>query len=182
MYCKTFTLLRHSGQEDEFLIRQCKEADLSDIMELQQKVYDELAAPELYAIVEEPEIHESLLEDYCYGTYHNGRMVAFTMMIANRISHRNYGTYIGYPEERLPKCVSLEITIVDSAYRGYGLQRLFVQIREEEAKRHGAEESFVTIAPGNEHSLKNFLKSGYEIVETRPLYEGAVRHILRKML
>ena len=77
MYCKTFTLLRHSGQEEEFLIRQCKEADLSDIMELQQKVYDELAAPELYAIVEEPEIHESLLEDYCYGTYHNGRLVAF---------------------------------------------------------------------------------------------------------
>ena len=121
MYCKTFTLLRHSGQEEEFLMRQCTEADLSDIMELQQ-------------------------------------------------------------EERLPKCVSLEITIVDSTYRGYGLQRLFVKIREEEAKRHDAEESFVTIAPGNEYSLKNFLKSGYEIVETRPLYERAVRHILRKML
>ena len=182
MYSKSFTLLRHSGQEEEFLIRRCTEADLSDIMNLQQKVYDELAAPELYAIVEEPEIHESLLEDYCYVTYHNGNMVAFTMMIANRISHRNYGTYIGYPEERLPKCVSLEITLVDSAYRGFGLQRLFVKIREEEAKRHGAEEALVTIAPTNEHSLNNFLKSGYEIIETKPLYDGAVRHILRKYL
>ena len=182
MYSKTFTLLRHSGQEEQFLIRRCTEADLSDIMNLQLKVYNELAAPELYAIVSEEDIHESLLEDYCYGTYHDGRLVAFTMMIANRISHRNYGTYVGYPEERLSKCVSLEITIVDGEYRGYGLQRLFVQIREEEAKRHGAEESFVTIAPANKYSLDNFLKSGYDIMETRPLYEGAVRHILRKML
>ena len=89
MYSKTFTLIRHSGQAEQFLIRRCTEADLSDIMNLQLKVYNELAAPELYAIVSEEDIHESLLEDYCYGTYHDGRLVAFTMMIANRISHRN---------------------------------------------------------------------------------------------
>ena len=182
MYSKNFTLLRHSGKEETFLIRRCIETDLSNIMKLQLKVYNELSDPGLYALVSEEDIHESLIEDYCYGTYHDDRLVAFTMMIANRISHRNYGTYIGYPKERLPKCVSLEITIVDSAYRGFGLQRLFVRIREEEAKRHGAEEALVTIAPNNDYSLNNLLKSGYEIIETRPLYEGAMRHILRKTL
>lgn len=180
MYSKTFTLPRKSGETEEFLIRRCTEADLSDIMDLQLKVYNGLCDPGLYAIVGEEDIAESLREDYCYGTYHEGKMIAFTMMIANRVSHRNYGTYVGYPDERLPDCVSLEITIVDSDYRGFGLQRLFVNIREEEALRHGAKESFVTIAPNNTFSLNNLLKSGYEIIETRPLYEGAVRHILRK--
>jgi hypothetical protein len=40
----------------------------------------------------------------------------------------------------------------------------------------------VTIAPGNEYSLANLVNAGYEIIETRPLYEGAVRHILSKQL
>ena len=182
MYSKVFTLLRKSGQKEDYLIRRCTEADLSDIMDLQLKVYKDICDPGLYALVDAEDIAESLIEDYCYGTYHNGKMVAFTMMIANRISHRNYGTYIGYPEERLPDCVSLEITIVDSAYRGYGLQKLFVQIREEEAIRHGAKEAFVTIGPTNKYSLQNFIDSGYEIIETKPLYEGAIRHILRKYL
>lgn len=182
MYSKIFTLPRKSGQVEVFLIRRCTVTDLSDIIDLQLNVYKGLPDPGLYALVDESDIEESLQEDYCYGTYHNGQMVAFTMMIANRVSHRNYGTYVGYPEERLPDCVSLEITIVDKEFRGFGLQRLFVQIREEEALRHGAKESLVTIAPDNTYSLNNLLKSGYEIIETRPLYEGALRHILRKRL
>ena len=104
------------------------------------------------------------------------------MMIANRYSHRNYGTYIGYPQERLGDCVSLEISLVDRDYRGFGLQKLYVTLRESVAKTIGASESLVTIAPDNEYSLHNLLESGYEIIETRPLYEGAVRHILRKKL
>ena len=181
-YYQELTLTRSSGQSMDFVIRSCTEDDLTDIMTLQQKVYDDMNAPDLYAIVGEEEIHESLLEDYCYGTYHDGKLIAFTMMIANRISYRNYGTYIGYPEDRQAKCVSLEITIVDADYRGFGLQKQFVALREKEALRAGAEEALVTIAPGNKHSLANFIKSGYEIIETRPLYEGAVRHILSKNL
>ena len=104
-YPKTITLSRKSGQKQDFLIRRCTEADLSDIMELQQKVYEDIGNPDLYAIVPEENIHESILEDYCFGTYVNDRLIAFTMMIANRISYRNYGTYVGFPEERQAKCV-----------------------------------------------------------------------------
>ena len=147
-------------------------------LDAQNRVYDRIAA-ELFP---RQKRIESLLEDYCFGTYHDDRLIAFTMMIANRISHRNYGTYVGYPEERQKHCVSLEISLVDRDYREFGLQRLFVSLREEIAKAHGAKEALVTIAPGNDYSLHNLLNSGYQIMDTRPLYEGAVRHILSKQL
>ena len=76
--------------------------------------------------------------------------------------------------------MSIEISMVDDDYRGYGLQKLFVNLREEEGRRDGATEALVTIAPGNKYSLANLQASGYEIVCTKPLYEGAMRHILRK--
>lgn len=181
-YPMTITLSRRSGQTMDFEIRKCTEKDLDDILNLQLKLYKELCEPGLYALVAEEDIHESLLEDHCYGTYHDGRLIGFTMMIDNRISHRNYGTYVGYPEERQKDCVSMEISLVDDDYRGFGLQKLFVSLREEIAKAHGAKEALVTIAPDNTYSLNNLLESGYEIIDTRPLYEGAVRHILSKQL
>lgn len=181
-YSKTIMLTRKSGETATFVIRQCTEDDLDAILALQLAVFEQLCDRSVYALVGKEEIHESLLMDYCFGTYHNGELVAFTMMIANRIGHRNYGTYVGYPEERQAKCVSMEITLVDDRFRGYGLQKQFVKLREDIARSLGAAEALVTIAPGNDFSLSNLINSGYEIIETKPLYEGAVRHILRKQL
>lgn len=179
---RLITLSRRSGLTMDFEIRRCTEEDLQTILKLQLKVYEDLCDPGLYALVSEEDIHESLLHDYCYGTYHDGRLVGFTMMIANRISHRNYGSYLGFPDERQSKCVSMEISLVDSEYRGFGLQKLYVALREEMARREGAEEALVTIAPRNDYSLNNLIDSGYEIILTEPLYEGAMRHILSKKL
>lgn len=46
----------------------------------------------------------------------------------------------------------------------------------------GATQAMVTIGPENTYSLHNLMKEGYEIIDTRPMYEGAMRHILRKEL
>lgn len=182
IYPKTITLSRSSGQEEEFLIHRCTETDLSDIMGLQYKIAESLPDPGLYAVLEEEGVHESLLEDYCFGAYCKGRLAGFTMMVANRVSPRNYGAYVGYPEERQKQCVTMELTIVDDDFRGYGLQKYFVNLREEEARRAGATEALVSIAPGNKYSLDNLINTGYTIVETRPLHEGKLRHILSKQL
>lgn len=181
-YPKTITLSRSTGESMDFVIRRCEEKDLNAILALQLKVFEQLCDRSVYALVGEEEIHESLIEDYCFGTYLDDELIGYTMMIANRVSHRNYGTYVGYPEDRQAKCVSMEISLVDDLYRGFGLQKLFVRLREEIARSLGATEALVTIAPGNDYSLANLVNSGYEIIETRPLYEGAVRHILSKRL
>ncbi len=179
---KTITLSRKSGQSQEFLIRRCVDTDLFDIMRFQRKIYEDLSDPGIYALVDEEDVLESLKLDHCFGVYLDGRLVAFTMMIANRRSYRNYGSYIGYTPHQQRKCVSMEITIVDETCRGYGLQKYFVRLREEIARKLGAREALVTIGPDNEYSLRNLIESGYEIIDTRTLYEGAPRHILRKML
>ena len=179
---KTLTLTRRSGEAQEFLLRQCDESDLYEIVRLQWKIYDAVDDPGIYALVEDDDILESLKEDYCFGVYLDNKLVAFTMMIANRVSDRNYGSYIGYTPEQQQHCVSMEITIVDEPCRGYGLQKVFVELREGIARELGATESFVTIGPENEYSLRNLQAAGYEIIETRTLYEGAQRHILRKYL
>ena len=128
------------------------------------------------------EIVESLKLDHCYGVYLDDKLVAFTMMIDNRCSVRNYGNLVGYTPEQQRKCVSMEITIVDEPCRGYGLQRYFVELRERIARNLGATEAMVTIGPENQYSLRNLIKEGYEIIDTRRMYEGAMRHILRKKL
>ena len=178
----TLTLSRRSGETEEFLIRQCEEADLFKIIMLQQKIYEDLSDPGIYAKVDEEDILDSLRKDYCCAVFRGRRMVAFTMMIVNRVSPRNYGSYVGYSPDRQKKSVSMEITIVDESCRGFGLQKLFVALREEKARSLGATEAFVTIGPDNKYSLQNLLDSGYEIIETRPMYEGAMRHILRRQL
>lgn len=178
----TMTLSRHSGEQQQFLFRRCDEADLPEFMALQKKISDEVNDPEIYSLVEEAEIREGLQEDFCVGVYLDDVLVAFTIMIANRVSPRNYGTYIGYSPEQQLKCVSMEITVVDEPCRGFGMQKLFVRFRENAARDMGATEAMVTIGPENTYSLNNLLSSGYEIIDTRPLYEGAMRHILRKEL
>ena len=181
-YPKTITLSRNSGQEEVFMIRRCTEADLVDVMELQYKIKKNLPDPGLYAVLEEEGVRESLREDYCFAAYCGDRLAGFTMMVANRVSPRNYGAYLGYPEERQKQCVTMELTIVDDDFRGYGLQKSFVRLREEEARRAGATEALVSIAPDNKYSLENLMNAGYEIIDTRPLHEGIIRHILSKQL
>jgi len=179
---KTIKITRKNGEEQEFVLRRCDEEDLHDIMHLQSKIFHEVSDPGIYSVVRAEDIIESLKKDYCYGVYLEDQLVAFTMMISNRVSSRNYGSYLGYPPKRQEKCVSLEISIVDEPCRGFGIQRYFVVLREDIARRKGATEALVTIGPSNEHSLNNLIMSGYKIIDTRPLYEGAMRHILQKYL
>ncbi len=181
-FSKNLTLSRRSGQKADFLIRRCEKTDLFDILKLRQKIYDDLSDPGLYALVDEEDILESLKLDHCFTVYQDGRLVAFTMMIDNRSSSRNYGTYLDYTPDQQRRCVSLEISIVDESCRGYGLQRYFVELRERVARDLGAAEALVTIGPENKYSLQNLMREGYEIIDTRQMYEGAVRHILRKEL
>lgn len=176
------TLTRRSGEARVFELRRCTEADLCDIMSLQQQVSERLHDPDIYVPINEDDFRESLMHDHFFGVYYEGRLIAATLMIDNRVSHRNYGTYVGYPPERLPDCVSMETTFVDEKCRGFGLQAHLTALRESYARELGATESFVTISPRNEHSLRNLMSMGYEILETRPLYGDAVRHILRKYL
>ncbi|MBQ6583495.1 MAG: hypothetical protein IJH77_06710 [Mogibacterium sp.] len=175
-------LRKKSGQEEVFLIRRCCPEDYGQIVALQDTICEGMPDDGVFVRIGNDHFAESLREDYCIGAYCGEEIAAFSLMVVNRRSKRNYARYAGYPEERMEHCVSMDLTMVHPDYRGYGLQRLFTEYREEEAIRLGATEAFVTISPGNVHSLANLTASGYEIIRTMDLYDGHPRHILRKYL
>ena len=45
----------------------------------------------------------------------------------------------------------------------------------------GASEGLCTISPDNPYSYRNFLVLNFEIIETRTMYGGKQRYILRKV-
>ena len=177
-----YTLFNKSGEQKSLLLRRCTVHDIPEILLLQDQVEAALPDRNIFVKTTDIEIRESILLDYCVGAFDQGNLAGFTLMIYGRVTPRNLGTYFGYGEEQLRGCVTYDTAFVDPCCRGFGLQRLFSSLRNEEAIRCGAREAFATVSPDNLASLKNTLANGFEIVETRIMYTGVVRHILRKTI
>lgn len=180
---KLFSLTRSSGESMDFLLRRCTPEDLDAMLALQNEVYEGLPKKHVYVVTPREDLLESIAEDCCLtAVAANGKMAGFSVMVNPRISPRNYGTMLGYRDEQLLRCVSFDLTVVSSEFRGFGLQRFFVKKRLEQANAVGAREAFSTIAPDNEYSLNNLLACGFEVIERRTLYGGYDRCLLRKTL
>ena len=179
----TITLTRKDGSEPrDFTIRACTTDDLSALLAMQEAVAETIADKHTFAVTSSAEISESLFLDRCFCAVLDGEMVAATAMIINRPSPRNAGSHIGYTEEEQKTCVTMEVTFILPAARGYGLQQIFFDMREEVALELGATQALTTISPDNEFSLNNALAKGYTVVAERALYGGLPRCILRKEL
>jgi hypothetical protein len=177
----TITLTRKDGTDPRtFTIRACTTDDLGAIMALQDEVYETVPDKDTFAITPIEEIEESLFLDRCYCAISDGKMAALTIMIINRPSARNGGSYIGYTEEEQKTCVTMEATFIAPSCRGYGIQQIFFGLREEAARELGAAEALTTISPDNEYSLANALRAGYTVVTQTAMYGGLDRYILRK--
>ena len=196
----------HSGSELELLIRRCTMDDLGDVMELQDKVVQKIAADmraeqpdpetddarhfhgqdmrsaELFISDPWEEMEHSIRNDFCIAAFDGDRMIGFSLMIADGTGEKNLGTVLGYDEERLKKCVNFETTFVDPDYRGYGLQRMFSDIRTQEALRLGATEALTSVSPDNQRSMANLTANGFVPVKAVVIYYGLTRLIMRKEL
>ena len=116
------------------LIRLCTREELEDILELQGRVYDLLPAKDMFVLTTAEEMAESLEQDVCIGAYYNGAMIGFTLMVVSPDSTRNLGHYLGYSPQWLNRCVTYDTTFIDPAYRGRGLQRMFICLKDKYAK------------------------------------------------
>lgn len=175
-------ITRRDGTSRTFTIRLCGPEDFDAVMALQEEVSKTVDDPGTFAPLSAGECEESLRLDFCCCAECDGRMAGLTMMVINRPGPRNVGTYLGYTEEQLKGAVTMEVSFIAAAFRGYGLQPIFFGLREEKARELGATEALTTISPDNEYSLNNALKSGYTVAAKRELYGGHLRNILRKPL
>lgn len=175
--------LTRQGQPDLCVgVRLCRQDELSAILELQSKVSASISNKSTFVVTTEDELAESLNTDICIGMYHEAELIAFTLIITNSYSLRNLGFYIGYSRERCKRCVSYDTTFVHPAYKGYGIQRLFIGLKDAAAISLGAAEALATVSPDNDISLKNLISSGFVVVEEKKMYGGFNRYIVRKSL
>lgn len=178
--CK-IELTRSDGSSPRvFVIRACTPADCEEIVRLQDAVFAAVPDKSTFFLTTEEEIAESLRLDKCFCATLEGRIVGMTLMVTGRPGNRNAGTCLGYDEKRLRNCVTMDVSFISPAARGYGLQQIFFALREEAARESGADEALTTISPDNEYSLGNALRSGYTVVAEKELYGGLRRYILRK--
>ena len=172
---------RH-GQLCEFLLRRCNVEDLPAIADVQEQVISSLEERHIFARTSTDQIEESLRKDFCVGAFCGDKLTAVTIMVVNRVTPRNLGVHLGYDEDRLKSCATYDSTFVLPQFRGYGLQRLFCEMRDEEALRLGCKEALATVSPDNSVSLGNMRANGLEVLTEKVMYTGVRRYIVCKKL
>lgn len=175
-------LCRADGESRVFTVRRCGPEELSAVLAAQDKVIRGIKNKEIFVSNTETEMQESLDKDFCLGAYCGGELAAFTLMVINRVSPRNLGTYLELDDEGLRECVTYDTTFVLPEHRGFGLQRYFNVIKDEYSRRLGAKRILTTVSPLNAYSLNNALSHGFSVVFERPMYSGVLRCLLEKRL
>lgn len=179
----TSIILRKSGRRDlPVTIRRCAREELDAIVALQRIVYRDVADKDTFVFTTEEELTESLESDICLGAYLDGRLIGFTLAVTDPDSPRNLGYALNYGPERCARCVTYDTTFVHPEYTGYGLQRVFMSLKDSEARKLGASEALATVSPDNQASLKNLIENGFEIADEKIMYAELRRYIMRKPL
>ena len=85
-------------------------------------------------------------------------------------------------DSQLSLVAHMEIAMVRSAYRGYGLQKKLMEVAEEQLRSAGFHWLMGTAHPDNVYSVHNFQKLGYEFVTEALKYGGLRRYIFCKKI
>lgn len=98
------------------------------------------------------------------------------------LSEENLGSYLNLDDSQLSLVAHMEIAMVRSAYRGYGLQKKLMEAAEEHLRSSGFHWLMGTAHPDNVYSVHNFQKLGYEIIIEALKYGGLRRYIFCKKI
>lgn len=175
-------LMNGRGEPEYIDFRKAVPEDIDEVVSLQDRIVEALPDKDLYAASSREDYLTQLNEDVCFIAECNGRTAGFSVLVPNDPDNpRNYGRYLEYDREQLAGTASLDLTMVDPEFRGRGIQRIFNKLRIGTALEMGAKEGLCTISPDNPYSYRNFLVLNFEIIETRKMYGGKERYILRKV-
>ena len=189
---------------DEFQITMLDASRVSEISALQDSVCSQLAFPDLYFPLSEPEIEELTGPDgLCLGAESQGRLVGFFGVLFMGARGDNVGHDLGLPAHELPLVAYFKAINVLPEYRGRGLQRqlthaLFVEMGVDSPQRvactaesrsaYAAQRSALqpfewlcsTVSPRNQPSLKSFIDCGFVVEGLKPKYAGYMRFLMNR--
>ena len=169
-------LYRFEVKGEEFSIKTLTFDHMSDVLNLQDIIVENLQDKSLLFPLSRAELIESLQIDYVSGAYNqDGDLIAYCVLVTNRPGERNLAVDFGVaPEES----ITFDIVAVDPQWRGYGLQQRFIDWSMEVANASGAKYIHANVNPDNNHSGQNFLKRGFAVKKTGTKYDGLTRNLL----
>lgn len=158
--------------------------DIEAMMKLQEKVDQLLPNKEVYVCTSKEEFEETIKEKGCILGYQTqeGKLVAIGAYACYGEHPYNYGYDLDFPKDQLLTVGQIEMMIVDSEYRGNGLQKKLCEALEVLARKDQKAYILATVSPANPYSLNNFLALGYKIEKEKLKYGGFRRYILSKKL
>lgn len=157
--------------------------ELPILLELQTKVIHSLVKKDVLQPLSVEEFTTILNgKGFIIGVFFGGKLIAFRAMLEPVLDEEHLGIDAGLIEEELLMVIYQEISNVDPAYQGNGLQtymgNLVMKLVDKERFRYVC----ATVAPFNIPSLKDKFALGLEIVSLDEKYEGKLRYTFIKDL
>lgn len=159
-----------------FIMRQLTFENLGQVLALQDECVHSLSSDDLYCPLTREELIESLHLDKAVGIFTSDQqLAAVAVVVGNRISSRNLAADTGRePLETL----TFDAVLVSPRWRGYGLQRIFIQWSIDKACAMNISQVLTTVSPDNHYSYNNFTALGFKHIKTAIKYGGVKRDIL----
>lgn len=153
--------------------------DLKDVLELQTLVYEDLENKEVLETIEAEEFSEMIEQGFIIGMFKGDELKAVRAMYIPPVDDPEHLASDGGVEQR-EEVIYSEITFIHPDERGQGLQtklgrELIKKVRDDGRFNY----VFTTVMPTNLPSLKDKLRLGFKIVNTRYMYGGKLRHVLQ---
>lgn len=166
--------------KDNLNIRSCTIQDLDAVMELQKRVDDGMNIHEWFISTPREENARFLAApNAIIGIFDNEKLIAYGSVGFSGKADENLGWDLDWQEEKVLRCATLDTIVVDSAYRGLGLQRKLIELCVNHARNILSDCIILTtICPDNIYSLRNALSSEFEILTRKQKYGGVDRYIL----
>lgn len=153
--------------------------ELEDVLELQDFVYDNLDDKEVLETIGRDEFNEMIEQGFIIGIFKEDELKAVRAMYIPPLDDPEHLAEDGGVKDRTQVIYS-EITFIHPEERGQGLQtrlghELLNKVREDGRFKY----VFTTVMPTNPPSLKDKLRLGFKIINTRHMYGGKLRHVLQ---
>ncbi len=176
------TLTRKNGTTSTFVLKRCTMNDHSKLLKLEKEVQSQLNDPTILAIAEAEELERDLLHHEVWALWKEEEIAGFCVAIVHENSDFHLGSRLGWDKERQKKASIADLVIVSPPWRGYGMQRFWLNWMESLCKRAGALEMMATVSPNNPYSLANLQACGYQRMKQVRMYGGKKRYIMVKRI
>ncbi|GEM_PF-3780890 len=155
--------------------------DLDRSLELQGTIAAAIPHNEgsrVFAALTREEMETSLGKDICVGFFQEDELVAQANIIPNPTPEQDLLAHVrDKVDESVTSAAVIDLVMVKSDCRGFGLQLCMIDIAKFVARKHNVTTLLASVSPCNLHSSSNFIMSGFHAIKTGVELYGSRRDV-----